>query len=82
MDGIDHETLLRELSNYIDGQAAADVAAEIERHAAGCENCRIVLDTLRGTVRLYRRLPDPGLPEAARERLYRSLDLSGYYRPR
>jgi anti-sigma factor RsiW len=76
MTRLDHAQLLKELSSYIDGEAAAELAAEIERHAAECEDCRIVVDTLRRTIRLYRQLPSPGLPEAARKQLYRSLDLS------
>jgi anti-sigma factor RsiW len=67
--------LLGELSEYLDGEASAEFCAEIERHLADCEDCRIVVDTLRKTVLLYRDLPQPGLPAGARERLYRALDL-------
>lgn len=66
--------LLEALSDYVDG-AAADVCAAVERHLATCPDCRVVVDTLRGTIALYRRLPRPDLPDDARERLYRVLDL-------
>jgi hypothetical protein len=38
----------------------------------------VVVDTLRQTIQLYRALSDPDLPEAARERLYQSLDLTDF----
>lgn len=69
------EHLLGELSDYLDGEASAEFCAEIERHLADCEDCRIVVDTLRKTVLLYHDLPQPGLPPDARERLYKALDL-------
>ncbi|HAJ35887.1 MAG TPA: hypothetical protein DCL15_09355 [Chloroflexi bacterium] len=63
------EHLLADLSDYIDGEAADAVCAEIERHLADCADCRAVVDTLRKTIYLYRNLPQPALPEATRTRL-------------
>ena len=74
--------LLDELSDYLDGAASVEMCAEIERHLAGCADCTAVVDTLRRTIELYHKLPGPALPEAARERLYKSLDLAGYLTPR
>ena len=34
--------LLADLSDYLDGEAAAEVCAAIERHLADCEDCRVV----------------------------------------
>jgi anti-sigma factor RsiW len=82
VDQPDCRHLLGDLSAYLDGEASANLCAEIERHMAECENCRVVVDTLRQTVRLYARLPQPGLPEGARERLYKSLNLSELLTPR
>ncbi len=70
--------LLAYLSDYVDGAAAQTICLEIEQHLAGCENCRIVVDTLRQTVYLYRTLPSPTLPESARERLYKTLELAPF----
>ncbi len=67
--------LLGDLSEYVDGEASAEFCAELERHLAECENCRIVVDTLRKTVLLYHDLPQPEMPAAARERLYKALNL-------
>jgi anti-sigma factor RsiW len=65
--------LLGSLSDYLDGEASARICEEIRQHMAGCERCRIVIDTLRKTVSLYHGLPRPSLPEQALERLYKSL---------
>jgi anti-sigma factor RsiW len=70
--------LLDDLSDYLDGEAAAEVCAEIERHLAGCVDCRVVVDTLRKTVAVFRELPQPELPVEARRRLYTSLDLTEF----
>ncbi|MBN1438021.1 MAG: zf-HC2 domain-containing protein [Anaerolineales bacterium] len=72
------KNLLEELSLYAEGEAAPELCAEIERHMAECRNCRVVIDSLRRTIDLYHRLPQPDMPERARERLYKSLDLSDY----
>jgi anti-sigma factor RsiW len=72
---------LNELSDYVEGDASAAWCAEIERHLADCGDCRVVVDTLRQTIRLYRSLPEPSLPADARERLYRSLDLGAFLDP-
>ncbi len=71
--------LLDGLSDFLDGEASAELCAEIRRHMAGCEKCRVVVDTLGKTVKLYRQLPKPELSDEVRERLYRVLDLSDYF---
>ncbi len=70
--------LLHDLSDYLDGTASAEVCAEIERHMAGCDDCTAVVDTARKTVSLYHHLPQPDMPAAAKERLFKVLDLSEF----
>lgn len=70
--------LLADLSEYLDGDAAAEVCAEIERHLAACADCRVVVDTLSKTVALYHILPQPELPAATRTRLFAALNLDEY----
>ncbi|MBP7693397.1 MAG: zf-HC2 domain-containing protein [Anaerolineales bacterium] len=74
--------LLGELSPYLEGEASAEICAEIARHLADCENCQAVVDTLRKTITLYHTLPQPELPDGARERLYRTLKLDDFLPPR
>ena len=73
--------LLMELSDYLDETAPEGLCAEIERHMAGCPDCRIVVDTLRRTISLYRQMPKTEMPEDARERLYKALDLADFCSP-
>lgn len=70
--------LIRHLPDYVDGTAAEAICAEIEAHMTGCENCRVVVDTLRQTIHLTHTLPAPDLPEDARRRLYKRLDLEQF----
>ncbi|MGW8317634.1 MAG: anti-sigma factor family protein [Candidatus Promineifilaceae bacterium] len=81
MDNDTCRHMLGDLSAYLDGEASDELCAEIERHMAGCEDCRIVVDTLRKTVLLYLDLPQPQLSDEARQRLYRALDLDPYLPP-
>jgi len=75
----DCKVLLGSLSEYIDGELQADLCALIEEHVKDCENCRIVIDTLRKTVEIYEQTTSPAdLPAAVRERLFGRLDLSEY----
>lgn len=69
--------LLDSLSDYVDGILTDSICAELDRHLAECENCRIVVDTLRKTVYLYHATssPDP-VPEDVKERLYKRLNLA------
>ncbi len=70
--------LLGDLSSCLDGEAPAELCAEIGRHLAGCADCRAVVDTLNKTVWLYKRLSQPGLPPGSRERLYATLHLEDF----
>ncbi len=70
--------LLENMSNYLDGEVSAELCAEIERHLAGCDDCRVVVDTLRKTISLYQELPQQEFSPEARLRLYKSLDLSEF----
>ncbi len=70
--------LLGELSLYIDGEAEQALCDEIEAHVAECEDCRIMVDTLRKTVILYRAMPADPLPSDVEERLYKRLALDEF----
>jgi anti-sigma factor RsiW len=69
-------TYLQELSPYIDGELSEELCAELEQHLEGCQNCRVVVNTLRKTVELYHdgELVED-VPAAVRQRLYLSLNL-------
>jgi hypothetical protein len=62
----------------VDGTAQEELCRQLERHLADCEDCRIVVDTLKKTVYLYHSSTDTNLPVAVRERLFKSLELDEY----
>lgn len=67
------KTVIRQLSEFIDGELARDLAEELSRHLAHCEDCRIVVDTCRKTVEIYCNTEPLPLPKGVRERLDRAL---------
>lgn len=72
------KSLLGSLSDYVDGTAQDELCRELERHLAECEDCRIVVDTLRKTVSLYHANASASLPTDVRARLFKRLDLDDY----
>lgn len=63
------------LSEYIDQEMAEKTCREIEEHLKGCENCRVVVNTLRRTVTLYHTMEPESLPGDARLRLHKIIQL-------
>lgn len=65
--------MIREVSDYLDGDVDAATVAELERHLAHCEDCRLVVDTTRKTIELYCNAEPAPLPDDVRERLRKAL---------
>jgi len=73
------DQILGSLSEYIDGELKAELCAVLEAHLVECENCRIVVNTLRKTIELYRETSTPDeLPGEVRQRLYAKLELEDF----
>ncbi len=72
------EALLRALSDYIDGSLPPELCREIEKHLAGCENCRAVLNTTKRSIDLVRESNETSVPDDVRERLFKRLNLDDY----
>jgi len=76
--GTCHE-LLNSLSDYVDGTLGEELCVELERHLSDCENCQVVIDTLKKTIYLYKVTAEsPEVPEDVRQRLYHRLDLDEF----
>jgi anti-sigma factor RsiW len=45
--------VIREISNYIDGDLELAVRQELERHLEHCEDCKMVVDQTRVTVNVF-----------------------------
>lgn len=69
--------LLGELSDFVDGELKEELCTELEKHLAECEDCRIVVDTLKKTIYLYHSTagePEE-IPFDVKERLYKRLNI-------
>ena len=70
---------LESLSDYVDGILGDALCKEIETQMADCEDCRIIVDTLKKTIYLYHEsAAKTTIPLSVRERLFRSLDLDDF----
>jgi anti-sigma factor (TIGR02949 family) len=73
--------LLHSLSEYLDGTLDEQLCMEIDRHMSGCEDCRMVIDSLRKTISLYHTTSQNiSVPEEMRQRLFHRLNLDDYLR--
>ncbi len=63
------------LSEFIDEDLSTSTCNEIQRHLDHCQNCRIVVNTLRKTVTLYHSLPPKVMPGEVRTRLHRVISI-------
>ena len=70
---------IHEVSDYIDGELADELCADLERHLAECPNCQVVINTLKKTIDLYHQEGQENvLPDEVRSRLFKRLDLRDY----
>lgn len=78
----DCQVLLGNLSAFIDGDLEERVCEDLRQHIAGCDNCRVVFDTMTRTIYLY-RVSEQGspLPDDVRGRLFSRLNLDDYLVP-
>jgi predicted anti-sigma-YlaC factor YlaD len=74
------KALLVFLSDFVDGNLSEELCQEIECHAAECQDCRIVIDTLRKTIFLYHEdAAEPAeVPGEIRSQLFKTLNLEDY----
>jgi anti-sigma factor RsiW len=67
---MDCKKMLQELNLYIDGELDPDLCRQLEAHLKDCDRCRIVLDTTKKTIEIYRDQTPMDLPEDVRDRLH------------
>ena len=65
--------VIRELSNYLDGELDLNARAELERHLEHCDDCRLVVDTTRKTIRIFCNSEPVPLPADVSQRLHAAL---------
>jgi anti-sigma factor RsiW len=73
--------LLADLSAYLDGELEQNICDQIEAHLSQCDDCRLMLDTTRKTLVLYRQTGQVDIPAGALDRLWAALDAEGCSSP-
>ena len=74
------QSLLASISDYVDGELSPELCQELERHLAGCQDCSVMVDTLRKTISLYHECAEDcaEIPAPVRRRLFKTLQLEDY----
>ena len=65
--------LLSHLSDYFDEQLSADLRNEIQVHTDSCQHCRVVLNTTRQTIEVYKDNQIYEVSTELRERLHKAI---------
>jgi anti-sigma factor RsiW len=64
---------LEEMNEYLDDAADASMKAELERHLSKCPKCRVIWDTTRKTIRVFKGLEPYPLPPQLESRLLEAI---------
>lgn len=65
--------VIRELSDYLDGDLRLAEKQELERHLEDCEDCKMVVDQTRLTVEVFCDKEHVELPAEVKSRLHEAL---------
>ena len=65
--------VIREISNYIDGELELPVKQELERHLEHCGDCNLVVNQTRLTVEVFCDTKPVELPKDVKSRLHDAL---------
>jgi predicted anti-sigma-YlaC factor YlaD len=64
---------IKDLNDYLDGTLDITLCHEIEEHVGHCQNCRIMIDTMKQTVILCRDGIEEKLPDTLESKLKKVL---------
>ena len=56
---------MAEIGNYLEGDVATEVRAQLQEHLAHCRTCTILVDSARKTLKIVTDTGSFDLPEAA-----------------
>ena len=65
--------VIRELSNYIDGDLDPGLKTELERHLQHCEDCTMIVDQTKKSIEILCDSRPVELPSDVRSRLHDAL---------
>ncbi|OJX47324.1 MAG: hypothetical protein BGO78_17825 [Chloroflexi bacterium 44-23] len=73
------EELITSISEYVDGSINPQLCLELEKHLSECDNCRVVVNTLKKTIDIYRQQSArEKMPSDVKNRLLARLHLEDY----
>lgn len=64
---------LQDLSEYLDDAVGPELRAKLEEHAGHCRDCRVIVDTTRKTLVVYKGAEPMPVPQYLHERLMAAL---------
>lgn len=67
------QEVVRQLSEYLDGELGADLIQSLEQHLSQCHDCRIIVDTTRKTIEIFCNSEPLPLPAPVHDRLMQAL---------
>jgi anti-sigma factor RsiW len=67
------KAVIREISNYIDGDVDAATKHEFEKHLDDCEDCTMIVHQTKMTVDIFCGSEPVELPQEVRSRLHQGL---------
>jgi len=65
--------VIQQFSDFLDEELDPKLAEDLCRHLEACEDCRVVVDTCRMTVKVFCKTEPMALPADVQERLDRAL---------
>ncbi len=73
------EELITSISEYVEGSINPQLCLELEKHLSECHNCRVVVNTLKKTIDIYREQnTQDKVPVDVKNRLLARLHLEDY----
>jgi anti-sigma factor RsiW len=67
------KAVVREISNYLDGDLDAAAKQEIAQHLDSCEDCELIINQTKLTVEIFCGSEPVELPKEVRTRLHEAL---------
>jgi mycothiol system anti-sigma-R factor len=67
------------ISSYVDEELSDELCTELDKHLSECENCRIVVNTLKKTIDIYHQQAEQEkAPDDVKDRLFYRLNLEQF----
>jgi predicted anti-sigma-YlaC factor YlaD len=67
------EDLMRFLNDYVDGDIDESICKDFEEHMGECNACRVVVDNIRKSIKIYKDEEVFELPVEFRDKLHATL---------